>query len=104
MVTIDNGESDVIETLINPFFSDIQGSGQHIAQHLHTRLCSQDNYVFTSHLVRLLQTHKRKYGRCDVAKTETFTEFKIIQIVVISYENEWNRIHTMGRVWRTIGV
>ncbi len=54
MVTIDNGESDVIETLINPFFSDIQGFGQLIVQYLHARLCALDNYVFSSHLVRLL--------------------------------------------------
>jgi len=37
MVTIDNGEPKVKEILVNPFFSDIQGSGPLFAQCLHER-------------------------------------------------------------------
>ena len=37
MVTIDNGELEVIEILVNPFFSDIHGSGPLFAQYLHER-------------------------------------------------------------------
>ena len=37
MVTIEDDKPDIVETLVNPFFSDLQGSGPLFALYLHER-------------------------------------------------------------------